>query len=157
MCIIAHYNKPTFEEEVWGDFFFFSFFCYRAYSPINVDLMIPYFGPVHAVFMSYIQQQSSYKAMTNSHPSYSFPSFPSLLFHLRRQPLLFALPLLGNIFNEQYWKLINIVFMVAKLGNICFGRKLCVRKAKMFLTPGKNTFCFRAAKFVSGNICFPRG
>ena len=52
---------------------------------------------------------------------------------------------------------------VAKLGNICFERKICVREAKMFLTPGKNTFCFRAAKFVSatrvsraaklGNIC----
>ena len=52
---------------------------------------------------------------------------------------------------------------VAKLCNICFGRKLCVREAKMFLTPGKSIFCFRAAKFVSathvsraaklGNIC----
>ena len=52
---------------------------------------------------------------------------------------------------------------VAKVGNICFGRKICVREAKMFLTPGKNIFCFRAAKFVSathvscaakfGNIC----
>ena len=52
---------------------------------------------------------------------------------------------------------------VAKLGNICFGRNICVREAKMFLTPDKNIFCFRAAKFVSakhvsraaklGNIC----
>ena len=24
---------------------------------------------------------------------------------------------------------------VAKLGNICFGRKICIRQAKMFLTP----------------------
>jgi len=31
---------------------------------------------------------------------------------------------------------------VAKLGNICFGRKICVREAKTF-------FVFRAAKFVS--------
>ena len=38
---------------------------------------------------------------------------------------------------------------VAKLGNICFGRKICVREAKMFLTPGKNIFVFRATKFVS--------
>ena len=38
---------------------------------------------------------------------------------------------------------------VAKLGNICFGRKICVREAKMFLTPGKNIFVSRAAKFVS--------
>ena len=52
---------------------------------------------------------------------------------------------------------------VAKLGNISFGRKICVREAKMFLTPGKSIYCFRAAKFVSptyvsraaklGNIC----
>ena len=52
---------------------------------------------------------------------------------------------------------------VAKLGNTYFRRKTCVREAKMFLTPGKNIFCFRAAKFVSathvsraaklGNIC----
>ena len=39
---------------------------------------------------------------------------------------------------------------VAKLGNICFGRKICVREAKMFLTLVKNIFCFRAAKF----FCF---
>ena len=53
--------------------------------------------------------------------------------------------------------------VVVKLGNICFGRKICVREAKFFLTPSKNIFCFRAAKFVSathvsraaklGNIC----
>ena len=52
---------------------------------------------------------------------------------------------------------------VAKLGNICFGHNICVREEKMFLTPGKNIFVFRAAKFVSatqvsraaklGNIC----
>ena len=37
---------------------------------------------------------------------------------------------------------------VAKLGNIGFGRKICVREAKMFLSPGKTFFVFRAAKFV---------
>ena len=52
---------------------------------------------------------------------------------------------------------------VAKLGNICFGRKICVREAKVFLTPWQKNFCFRAAKFVPathvsraaklGNIC----
>ena len=31
-------------------------------------------------------------------------------------------------------KLVNIVFMVAKLGNICFGYKIYVWEAKMFLT-----------------------
>ena len=54
---------------------------------------------------------------------------------------------------------------VAKLGNTCFGRKICVREAKMLSTPDKNIFCFRAAKFVFathvsraaklGNICVP--
>ena len=68
---------------------------------------------------------------------------------------------LGNIVAETMFL---VMFSgVAKLGNICFGRKICVREAKMFLTPGKNIFCFRAAKFVSathvsraaklGNIC----
>ena len=38
---------------------------------------------------------------------------------------------------------------VAKLGNICFGRKICVREANMFLTPVKTVFVFRATKFVS--------
>ena len=52
---------------------------------------------------------------------------------------------------------------VAKLGNTCFGRKICVWEAKVYLTPDKNIFCFRVAKFVSathvyrvaklGNIC----
>ena len=37
---------------------------------------------------------------------------------------------------------------------VCFGRKICVREAKMFLTPDKNNFCFRAAKFVSATM-FP--
>ena len=45
---------------------------------------------------------------------------------------------------------------VAKLGNICFGQKICVREAKMFLTPDKNIFCFQAAKFVS-TTRFPCG
>ena len=53
--------------------------------------------------------------------------------------------------SEQHWNLVNIVFMVAKPGNICFGHQICVREAKMFLTSDKNTFCFRAAKFVSAN------
>ena len=32
---------------------------------------------------------------------------------------------------ERHWKLINIV---AKLGNMCLGRKSCVRETKIFLT-----------------------
>ena len=68
-----------------------------------------------------------------------------------------------RLMSERHWKLVNIVFVVAKLGNICFGRKICDRETKMFLTSGKNIFCFRAAKFVAatyvsraaklGNIC----
>ena len=68
---------------------------------------------------------------------------------------------LGNIVAETMFL---VLFPgVAKLGNICFGRKICVQEAKVFLTHGKNIFCFRAAKFVSathvsraaklGNIC----
>ena len=54
----------------------------------------------------------------------------------------------------------NIVSIVAKLGNICFGCKSCVRETKMILTSGENNFCFRAVSttYVSraaklGNIC----
>ena len=67
------------------------------------------------------------------------------------------------LMSQRHWKLINIVFIVAKLGNTCCGRKICVRETKMVFTSGKNTFCIRAAKFVSatyvsraaklGNIC----
>ena len=50
--------------------------------------------------------------------------------------IVICLPLLGNIFNEQNWNLANIVFMVAKMGNVCFEITICVREAKMFLTSG---------------------
>ena len=43
---------------------------------------------------------------------------------------------------------------VAKLGNRCFGRKICVREAKMFVTPGKNIFCFPNSKLCFRNT-FP--
>ena len=72
-------------------------------------------------------------------------------------------PLLRNTFNERAALQNQHCFHRAKLGNICCGRKSCVRETKMFLTSGKSTFCFRAAKFVSatyvsraaklGNIC----
>ena len=43
---------------------------------------------------------------------------------------------LGNIVAETMFL---VMFPgVAKLGNISFGRKICVREAKMFLTQGKN-------------------
>ena len=64
--------------------------------------------------------------------------------------------------SERHWKL--TVLIVAELGNISFGRKICVRETKMFLTSGKKKCCFRAAKFVLatyvsraaklGNSCF---
>ena len=54
---------------------------------------------------------------------------------------------LGNIVAETMFL---VMFPgVAKLGNICFGRKICVWEAKMFLTTGKNNFCFPSSK-----ICF---
>ena len=68
---------------------------------------------------------------------------------------------LGNIVAETMFL---VMFPgVAKLGNICFGAKFVSAKQKMFLTPSKNIFVLRAAKFVSathvsraaklGNIC----
>ena len=51
-----------------------------------------------------------------------------------------SLAKLGNIVAETMFL---VLFPgVAKLGNICFGRKICVREAKMFLTPGKKHFLF---------------
>jgi len=37
--------------------------------------------------------------------------------------------------SEWHWKL--TVLIVAELGNICFGCKICVRETKFFLTSGK--------------------
>ena len=62
---------------------------------------------------------------------------------------------LGNIVAETMFL---VMFPgVAKLGNICFGRKICVWEAKMFLTTGKNNFCFPSSKICFRNTCFPRG
>ena len=62
---------------------------------------------------------------------------------------------LGNIVAETMFL---VMFPgVAKLRNICFGRKICVREAKMFLTPDKNIFCFPSSKICFRNTCFPRG
>ena len=66
-----------------------TFFCSRACFLINFDLVIPYFVPIHADFMSCIQQQS-YKAMTDSLSS----SFQFLLFF----PLSSDLTLLSAIY-----------------------------------------------------------
>ena len=46
---------------------------------------------------------------------------------------------------------------VAKLGNICFGRKICVREAKMFWTPDKKIFLLLSSIICFRNTCFPRG
>ena len=62
-----------------------------------------------------------------------------------------------RLMSERHWKLVNIVFVVAKLGNICFRRKICVRETKMFLTSGKNIFLFPSCKICCRNICFRRG
>ena len=43
----------------------------------------------------------------------------------------------------------HIVFMVAKLGNICFGRKFVPGSKNVFDQRQNHFFCFRAAKFVS--------
>ena len=41
----------------------------------------------------------------------------------------------GKIFNEQHWDLVNIVFMVAKLGNMFRKQQLC--PGTDLSTPGK--------------------
>ena len=53
-------------------------------------------------------------------------------------------------------KLLNIVFMVAELGSICFGSKISIREAKVVLTWGKNIFPVRLnwETFASANM-FP--
>ena len=56
--------------------------------------------------------------------------------------------------SREHWNLVNIVFILAKLGDMYFGRKSCVREAKIFFTSGKNIFCFRAAKFISATNVF---
>ena len=48
---------------------------------------------------------------------------------------------LGNIRNEHHWKLVNIVFMLAKLGSICFG-------SQMLSTGSKNIFDLRQKHFL---------
>ena len=118
------------------------------------DLLAPKFWPCVTVFLPYActlhELHPVYEAMSNSLSS-SFNSFP-YFYSTSTSPsaIVVSLSLLANIFNKQRWNLVNIVFMVAQLGNKCFESNVCVRDAKMFLTSGKNMFCFR-------NICFPRG
>ena len=62
---------------------------------------------------------------------------------------------LGNIVAETMF-----LFMspgVAKLGNVCFGRKICVREAKTFLTPWQKHLLFPSSKICFRNTCFQRG
>ena len=62
---------------------------------------------------------------------------------------------LGNIVAETMFL---VMFPgVAKLGNICFGRKICVWEAKVFLTPWQKRFLFLSSKICFRNTCFPRG
>ena len=76
--------------------------CYRACSLANFDLVIPYFGPIHAVFMTYIPQQS-YKTMSHSpRPSKFFPFFPFSFTSTSPSAIVVCLPLLGNILKGQY-------------------------------------------------------
>ena len=69
--------------------------------------------------------------------------------------MLKGLAKLGNIAAETMF--LDMFPGLAKLGNICFGRKICVREAKMFLTSGKNIFCFPSSKICFRKTCFPRG
>ena len=120
-------------------------FCYRACSL------------KHAVFISYIPQTKQ-SVTLSPRPSNSLFFFPFTYISTSPSPLaiVVCLPLLGNIFNEQHWNLVNVVFMVAKLGNICFERNICVREAKMFLTSGKNIFLFPSSKIGFRNMFLAR-
>ena len=70
---------------------------------------------------------------------------------------LFAVVRKHFLMSQQHWKLVNIVFMLTKVGNTCFGCKICVQEANMFLylfQSRKNLspqHVFRAAKLR--NIC----
>ena len=69
--------------------------------------------------------------------------------------ILKGLAKLGNIVAETMF--LFTFPWVAKLGNICFGRKICVREAKTFLTPWQKHFLFPSSKICFRNTCFPRG
>ena len=66
-----------------------------------------------------------------------------------------------RILNEQHWKRINIVFVVGKLGNICFERKIWVRvsgkQSKNVFDSRQKHFLFPSSKICFRNIGFPRG
>ena len=135
--------KPTFEE-VWGDFF-----------SLQAGLFPHIFWPCDTIFWLYSSSlhelHLAYKVMTNSLSS----SFQILYFFsfsstsTSPAAIIVCLP-------QQHWYQVNSVFVVAKLGKICFESNICVREAKMFLTSGKNIFLFpqhvsHVAKL--GNIC----
>ena len=60
------------------------------------------------------------------------------------------------LMSERHWKLINNVFIVAKLGNICCGRKICPGHKNVFEFRQKHCL-FPSSKICLRNICFPRG
>ena len=79
----------------------------------------------HAYFHSLDQSNSLLVALSLT--------FPSLMLKLPK-----GLAKLGNIVAETMF--LDMFPGVPKLGNICFGRKICVREAKMFLTPWQKHF-----------------
>jgi len=123
---------------------------------------------VHVVLMTHVPETRPFFIQHNQH--FNFFIFPilslSISFSLSVTCLnFFAVSILIVVrtlavvrkhfsMSERHWKLINIVFIVAKLGNICFGRKICVPETKMFLTSNKNIFCFLAAIFFPQHM-FP--
>ena len=106
--------------------------------------MIPYFGLIHVVFIL------SNKTMSNSLSSFFqlLSLFPCSSTSTSPSVIAVCLPLLENNFNEQHWNLVNIVSMVAKLGNMFRKQHLCPGSKNDFdfELSGQNIFCFRAAK-----------
>ena len=70
--------------------------------------------------------------------------------------LLKGLAKLGNIVAETMF-LVMIPGVATLSGKHMFGRKICVREAKLFLTPDKNIFCFPSSKICFRNTCLSHG
>ena len=64
--------------------------------------------------------------------------------------------LLGNLLNEQYWKLVDIAFMVAKLGNMFWNQNLCPGSKNLFDLRQKHFLVSEQQNFFC-NICFLHG
>jgi len=61
------------------------------------------------------------------------------------------------LMSERQWKLINIVFIVAKLGNIWLRTQNLYPGNKNVFDLRQKQFLYPSSKICFRNICFPRG